>query len=61
MKVTIKKPTHVYVLNGDVEVSETEAHRLMMLGVCEIGSVIKEIRTEVKEEKKETKKAKAVK
>lgn len=35
MKITIKRPCHIYVLPCEVEVSTAEAHRLMMLGVAE--------------------------
>lgn len=35
MKVTLTKPTRVNALAGTVEVDETEAERLFILGVAE--------------------------
>lgn len=57
MKVTLKKATHVFALPCEIEVTEAEAHRLIMLGCAEVNKPVKEIRVEEKNVKKETKKA----
>lgn len=62
MLVKVKKPTHIYVLGGEVEVTPAEAHRLMMLGAIEINKVQKEVKLEEKEVKEvKIKKAKVSK
>lgn len=50
MKVLLTKPTHVYVQPCEIEVTKEEAHRLFMLGACEL---VEE--KEVKVEEKKTK------
>ena len=57
MKITLKKATHVFALPCEVEVTEAEAHRLIMLGCAEVLKPVKETRVEEKIVKKETKKA----
>ena len=52
MKVTLTKPTRVNALAGTVEVDETEAERLFILGVAE---PVKEKPAAKKEPKKKTK------
>ncbi len=52
MKVTLTKPTRVNALAGTVEVDETEAARLFILGVAE---PVKENETAKREPKKKTK------
>lgn len=53
MKVTITRPVRVSVLSGEVEVTQQEFERLMLLGAAEV----KEVR-EIPEPKKTTRKAK---
>ena len=53
MKVLINKPCRVNVLSGEVEVDQTEAIRLFLLGLAEVK---KEYETRTVQ--KETKKAK---
>ncbi|MBO6262046.1 MAG: hypothetical protein J6N95_05510 [Bacilli bacterium] len=55
MRIKLNKAVHVYALPCEIEVTEAEAHRLIMLGCAEVKQVVKEIRKE--EIKKETKKA----
>lgn len=52
MKVTLTKPTRVNALAGTVEVDETEAARLFILGVAE---PVKEKETAKRETRKKTK------
>ena len=40
MKVTITKPCRVNVISGEVEVTEGEANRLMILNLAEIKTEI---------------------
>ena len=49
MKIIITKPCRANILSGEIEVTENEANRLMLLGLAEI-------RTERIEPEKETKK-----
>lgn len=35
MKVKITKPTRVNLLSGEVEVTDVEYNRLVLLGICE--------------------------
>lgn len=54
MKVTLTKPTRVNALAGTVEVDETEAARLFILGVAEPVKE-KETATAKRETRKKTK------
>lgn len=53
MKVRITKPTRVNLLSGEVEVSDVEYNRLMLLGAVE--PVIEKEKIEVPEQKVERK------
>ena len=57
MKVRITKPTRVNLLSGEVEVTDIEYNRLMLLGACE--PVIEKEQREVPEQKVERKTRKA--
>ena len=57
MKVRITKPTRVNLLSGEVEVTDIEYNRLMLLGVGE--PVIEKEQREVPEQKVERKTRKA--
>lgn len=58
MKIKLTKATHVLALPCEIEVAESEAHRLIMLGCAEVQKVAKEVKqVEEKIVKKETKKA----
>lgn len=57
MKVRITKPTRVNLLSGEVEVSDVEYNRLMLLGAVE--PVIEKKQIEVPEQKVERKTRKA--
>lgn len=57
MKVRITKPTRVNLLSGEVEVSDVEYNRLMLLGAVE--PVIEKEKIEVPEQKAERKTRKA--